>query len=99
MLSQLSENKHLKKVFDDLFAAEGSEIYLKPAMDYIKPGQAVNFYTVLESASRKSETAIGYKIQANASNASKAYGVVVNPKKSEKITFTENDKVIVLAED
>jgi voltage-gated potassium channel Kch len=99
MLSQLSENKHLKKVFDDLFAAEGSEVYLKPAADYIKPGQPVNFYTVIESASRKKETAIGYRIQAQANEPSKAYGVRVNPNKSEKITFTENDKIVVLAED
>jgi len=99
MLSQLSENKHLKRVFDDLFAAEGSEIYLKPAADYIKPGSEVNFYTVLESAARRNETAIGYKIQKYSSDSSKAYGVKVNPTKSEKFTLTEADKVIVLAED
>src|ERR1051326_5008798 len=99
MLSQLSENKHLKKVFDDLFNADGSEIYLKPASDYIKPGQNVNFYTVLEAAARRSETAIGYRIQANANVPGKGYGVVVNPKKSGTITFTEKDKVVVLAED
>ena len=99
MLSQLSENKHLKKVFDVLFAAEGSEVYLKPATDYIRPGQAVNFYTVIESAARRGETAIGYRITAQANDPSKAYGVKVNPTKSEKITFTEKDKVVVLAED
>ncbi len=99
MLSQLSENKHLKKVFDRLFEAEGSEIYLKPATDYIKPNEAVNFYTVLESAAKKGETAIGYRIQADASNPEKAYGVKVNPKKSDKLAFSENDKIIVLAED
>ena len=29
----------------------------------------------------------------------RGYGVNVNPKKSEKHTFTENDKIVVLAED
>ena len=99
MLSQLSENKHLKKVFDVLFEAEGSEVYLKPAVDYIKPGSEVNFYTVLESAARKNETAIGYKIQKYSSDSSKAYGVKVNPVKSEKFVLGADDKVIVLAED
>lgn len=99
MLSQLSENKHLKKVFDRLFEAAGSEIYLKPATDYVKAGEVVNFYTVLESASKKGETAIGYRIQADAANPEKAYGVKVNPKKSDKVTFSENDKIIVLAEE
>ena len=32
-------------------------------------------------------------------NVNKAYGVVVNPKKSEKVTFTDKDKLIVIAED
>ncbi len=99
MLSQLSENKHLKKVFDDLFSSEGSEIYLKPASNYIKPGQEVNFYTVIESALSKGETALGYRITANSSDPSKQYGVMVNPKKSNKFKLSENDKIIVLAED
>jgi hypothetical protein len=30
---------------------------------------------------------------------SRGYGVNVNPKKSEKHTFGENDKIVVLAED
>lgn len=40
MLSQLSENKELKAVFDDLFDADGSEIYVKPVTDYVKTGVA-----------------------------------------------------------
>ena len=48
MLSQLSENKDLKKVYDILFEAEGSEIYLKPINGYLKTGESVNFYNILE---------------------------------------------------
>jgi hypothetical protein len=89
----------LKEVFDDLFDAEGSEIYLKPAVNYIKAGVEVDFYTVAEAAARKNEVAIGYRKCGYAHNADKAYGVVVNPKKSEKIIFDDKDKVIVIAED
>lgn len=99
MLSQLSENKHLEKVFSTLFAAEGSEIYLKPASDYVKSGSSTSFYTVMESAATKGETAIGYRINAFAKNSEKAYGVVVNPVKSAKINWSDADKIIVLAED
>jgi voltage-gated potassium channel Kch len=99
MLSQLSENKELKAVFDDLFDAEGSEIYLKPITGYIQPGIEVDFYTVAECAARKNETAIGYRKLAYEHDADKAYGVIVNPKKSEKIIFEEKDKLIVIAED
>lgn len=99
MLSQLSENRHLDKVFATLFASEGSEIYLRPAKDYIKPGSSANFYTIMESAANKGETAIGYRINAHSKDTEKAYGVVVNPVKSKKINWSENDKIIVLAED
>lgn len=99
MLSQLSENKELKPVFDDLFDADGSEIYVKPVTNYIKTGLAVNFYTLCEAAARKGEIAIGYRINEFSHNAEKAYGVAVNPKKSEMVTFTQKDKLIVIAED
>ncbi len=99
MLSQLSENKYLNEVFTDLFDPDGSEIYLKPATDYITPGIEVNFYTVLEAAKRKNEVAIGYKINALKNDSTKAFGVAVNPKKSKTIAFSAEDKVIVLAED
>jgi len=98
ILSQVSENKELKAVFDDLFDPEGSEIYLKPVGNYVATGEAVNFYTVVESARRKGEVAIGYRLKAMVNAAEKAYGVVVNPDKSEKVVFTEGDKIIVLAE-
>ncbi|RPI12818.1 MAG: potassium transporter TrkA [Ignavibacteriae bacterium] len=99
MLSQLSENKELKAVFDDLFDAEGSEIYLKPASHYIKPGKEVDFYEVSECAARRNEIVIGYRKCSFAHDADKAYGVFVNPKKSDKIIFEEIDKLIVIAED
>jgi voltage-gated potassium channel Kch len=99
MLSQLSENKELKAVFDDLFDADGSEIYVKPVTNYVKPGISVNFYTLCEAAARKGEIAIGYRINEFSHNVDKAYGVVVNPKKSAMVTFTDKDKLIVIAED
>ncbi len=99
MLSQISENKELNIVFADIFDPEGSEIYLKPAGDYVNLGVEVNFYTVVEAARRRGEVAIGYRELADAKNAEKSYGVVVNPKKSEKVSFTKDDQVIVLAEE
>ncbi|HEX3126075.1 MAG TPA: potassium transporter TrkA [Thermoanaerobaculia bacterium] len=99
MLSQISENKELNVVFADVFDPEGSEIYLKPAADYVSLGVEVNFYTVVEAARRRGEVAIGYRQLADAKNAEKSYGVVVNPKKSETVALTKEDQVIVLAED
>ena len=97
-MSQVSENKYLMRVFEDLFDADGSEIYLKPVTDFVQAGKPVNFYTVLESARRRDEIAIGYRINALARDPSKAYGVKVNPVKTEMVTFAPEDKIIVLAE-
>jgi voltage-gated potassium channel Kch len=99
MLSQVSENKELNAVFADLFHADGSEIYVKPSAEYVKPGVSVNFATIVESARRRGEIAIGYRIAAQSHNATAKYGVTVNPKKSATLTFTEQDKVIVIAEE
>lgn len=98
MLSQISENKELTAVFQDLFDPEGSELYLKPVADYIALDNPVNFYTLLEAARRRGQIAIGYRLKAESRNAEKMYGVHVNPKKSEKVKFTDEDKLIVLAE-
>lgn len=99
MMSQVSQNKHLMRVFEDLLDADGSEIYLKPIGDYVSTEEKIDFYTLLESAKRRGQTAIGYRIASQAFDSSKAYGVVVNPKKSNKISFDIEDKLIVLAED
>jgi voltage-gated potassium channel Kch len=99
MLSQISENDRLKDVFDTLFSSDGSEIYLKPVSDYLVPGASVSFYTVLEAARRRGETAIGYRVAADAHVSDRAYGVVVNPCKSEVRAFAPDDRIIVLAED
>ena len=99
MMSQLSENAELFDVFTDIFDPEGAEIYLKPIDDYVATGQPVNFYTVIEAARRRGETALGYRIESESSNAGKAYGEHTNPKKSEKVTFAPEDKVIVIVEE
>ncbi len=98
MMAQLSENPELFDVFTDIFDPEGAEIYLKPIGDYVLLGEPVNFYTVVEAARRRGETAIGYRNAAQAKDASKSYGVHTNPKKSMPVAFTLEDKVIVIAE-
>ena len=99
MMSQLSENRNLDQVFRVLFSSEGSEIYIRPMTDYIKLGSTVDFYTVLEAAAQRGETAIGYRLMKYADDKTRGYGVNVNPKKSEKHSFAENDQIVVLAED
>lgn len=97
--AQVSENGALLHVFEDLFEPQGAETYLKPIGDYVTLDEPVNFYTVVEAARRRGETAIGYRIQAEADEPAKAYGVRTNPKKSQEVMFSADDKVIVMAYD
>jgi voltage-gated potassium channel Kch len=97
MMAQLSENPALFAVFADIFDPEGSEIYLKPAGNYVELGKPVNFYTLVESTRRRGETAIGFRLAVEVGNAERSYGIHTNPKKSEMVTFGAHDKVIVVA--
>jgi len=97
-LTQIAENKHIAPVFVDLLTPGGAEIYLKPIVDYIRNDSPVNFYTVIAAALRKGETAIGYRLLAEAGQVEQSFGVHVNPEKSKFITFTDQDQVIVIAE-
>jgi voltage-gated potassium channel Kch len=99
MMSQFSENAELFDVFTDIFDPEGAEIYLKPVGDYVALGEPVNFYTVVEAARRRGQTALGYRTTSEANDSSKSYGVHTNPRKTEQVTFAPEDKIIVIAED
>jgi voltage-gated potassium channel Kch len=98
LLTQLSENRHLSAVFKQLFEAEGSEIYLRPAEEYVALGQVVDFATLIEAARIRGETAIGYRLAEDAQEPP-SYGVRLNPAKSAQLTMSRGDRVIVLAED
>jgi ion channel POLLUX/CASTOR len=98
ILSQISENKALGTVFDDLFDPEGSEIYLKPASEYVEMGRSVSFYTLVEAARRRGEVALGYRLHAQSGDSARAYGVSINPDKSAPVVLVKADKLIVLAE-
>jgi ion channel POLLUX/CASTOR len=98
MMCQVSENRELSTVFEDLISPEGSELYLKPATDYVEPGVPLDFYTAVEAARRRGEVAVGYRLGAETGDPGVSYGVHLNPEKSRRITFEENDRLIVLAE-
>jgi Trk K+ transport system NAD-binding subunit len=99
MMAQISEDPDLYNIFMDLFDPDGAEIYLKPISDYVATEQTVNFYTVVEAARQRGETAIGYRIISETNDAGTDYGVYTNPKKSKEVTFAPEDKVIVIAEE
>src|SRR3954469_14652916 len=101
MLAQASENEHLEEIFKDLLDEEGSEICLRPASDYVRLGETLSFYEVTEAARRRGEVAIGHHVPATASadDARRMGGIVINVSKAEPLTYTENDRIVVLSRD
>lgn len=97
MLTQISEHKSLGAVFEDILDADGSEIYLKPASQYFKLGQDINFSTVITAASQRGETAIGYQLDAQKDLPGD--GVILNPEKITAVRFGEDDMIVVLADE
>ncbi|MEO8083473.1 MAG: potassium transporter TrkA [Ardenticatenales bacterium] len=97
LMVQLAENPELDVVFNELFSPEGSEIGVKPAGDYVDLGVDVRFTTIIASALRRGETAIGYRLAAFADDAAHDHGVVLNPDRAERRMFAADDRVIVLA--
>ncbi len=98
MMAQLSENRDLLPIFNDIFDPEGAEIYLKPIGNYVATGQPVNFQTLVAAARQRNETAIGYRLIRESHDAERSYGIHTNPGKSTAVTFTPEDKVIVIAD-
>ncbi|WP_449395863.1 CASTOR/POLLUX-related putative ion channel [Devosia riboflavina] len=96
MLAQASENDALTAIFDDLLDEEGSELYMRPASDYVALGVPVNFYTVTETARLRGEVAIGYhRPRPDAA----ANGILINPAKSATEVYSTEDRLIILARD
>ncbi|WP_027343334.1 CASTOR/POLLUX-related putative ion channel [Hamadaea tsunoensis] len=97
LLTQLACNGHLSAVFAELFEPGGSDVYLKPVAEYVLPGTQTTFATVIEAALRRGETAFGYRLDSR-TQETPGFGVRLNPPKDEPITFTDADRIVVLAE-
>jgi voltage-gated potassium channel Kch len=97
MLSQISETIELADVFAELFSAGGSEIYLRPAEEFVLAGLETDYATVVEAARRRGECAIGFRLAADADDPERGFGVRINPAKSERVALAKGDRIIVLA--
>jgi voltage-gated potassium channel Kch len=100
MLAQASENQYISAIFADLLDEEGSEIYMRPVESLVAIDRPVNFYTVIESARRRGETAFGYcRRREDQQDARNLGGVVLDPNKSEAVAYAPGDFIVTLARD
>jgi voltage-gated potassium channel Kch len=94
LLTQIAENPNLYEVFRDLFDAAGSELYLRPAADYVQLNTPVTMATVVHAAIQKNEVAIGCKYKRNGQ-----WHVELNAPKSSIVSFEAHDMIVVVAEE
>ncbi len=97
VLTQVAEDERIEPVLQELLRAEGSEVCLCPAEWYVEPGREVNWATVVASALRRGETAIGFSLSSLAEGGA-AFGIVVNPTKSQLVMPAPGDRIVVLSE-
>jgi hypothetical protein len=95
LMSQVATNPDIIQVFTELFDPEGNEIWLRPARDYVALDREITFATVVESARRQGQVAIGYRLGREHKTAPE-YGVHLNPDRRNRIALGEADAVIVI---
>ncbi|MFF9094498.1 NAD-binding lipoprotein [Streptomyces sp. NPDC014802] len=96
LMAQISQNRRLAAVFDELFSAGGTQIHLRPAADYVLPGREASFATVVAAARDRGECAIGYRSRAEAGSGP-GFGLHVNPPKAGRRRWSTGDEVVVIA--
>jgi len=100
LLSQISEDADIKRVYDDLFEEDGSEIYIKPASLYFKEFPVeVTYADMIRIAQKRDEVCLGVKIKEHENDISRNFGVKLIPDKNVSYTLNEGDTLVVLAED
>jgi len=100
ILTQLSEEPDLKKVYDHIFAKTGCELFLKPASLYFEDlPLKVRFADIMSNTFKRNEICLGYRSGDCSTDSCKNFGITLNPKKDLEFTLTAEDTLVVLAED
>ncbi len=87
IIAQVAEEARLNVVFDELLTPSGCDLSLQPMDRYVVMGREMTFNTVVEAALAHGQIAIGY-FQGET--------LEINPRKTDKITFGEGDRLIVV---
>ena len=90
LLTQLSQQLMLEKVYEDLLSAGGNEIYLRPVGRYTNHPERCTFDGLAEAATGHRELAIGYLLAGEAH---------LNPARARALVLGEQDRLIVIASD
>jgi Trk K+ transport system NAD-binding subunit len=89
IMAQVSEDRYLYAVINELVSEYGQEFYLKRVSAYLTLGTSYPIYALVQSVLKKNEVFVGYK--------KKGEQIVLNPSKYDEVEFGPDDRVIVAA--
>lgn len=96
ILAQIALRPDLRAVFEELFGAEGPEIFFRPVSRYKLAGRDVTFTDVCHAAAAHNETALGVRLQCRGDRNGEDE-ILVNPPRDRSWRFREGDELVVLA--
>ena len=103
ILAQVSQAPDVMLIYQDLFSAEGSELYLKPVELYFSLEtlmfQDLTFADCVFAAQKRDEICIGLRIEALSKEEEEGFGIKLIPSLDKQFNLKKNDALIVIAED
>ena len=103
IMAQVSEEPLALDVYDDLFQAEGSEIYIKPASYYFdfsdKKTIKIKYGECMQAAQLRNEIILGIQMHNQQNNKESMFGIKLIPDKSEVFTISAKDGFVALSQD
>lgn len=87
IIAQVAEESRLNVIFDELLTPSGCDLSLRPMERYVVSNVEMTFHTVVEAALAHGQAAIGYF---------RGERLVINPRKTDRITFEDGDRLIVV---
>ena len=92
LLAQLVKAPFMERIYKELLSAGGIEIGFRPIGKYVNLEETITFVDLIDAAMGVNEIAIGF--QKNTGDKK----IEINPSKRSKNIFSEDDRLIVLAQ-
>ena len=89
IMTQIAQNRYLNTVIHELVSEEGNEFYLKRVNAYVSINKEYPFYALVQAGQLRDHLVVGYKRFRE--------DVVLNPPKDTLLTFSNKDRLVVVA--
>ncbi|MBX7057644.1 MAG: hypothetical protein K1X75_06225 [Leptospirales bacterium] len=100
IVAQVSQEPDVMAIYDDLFSADGAEVYLKPASLFFGNLPArLSYAQCIVQARARNETLIGIRLGGAEQSPENNFGVRLIPPQDETFDLGPDDMLITLAED